>query len=326
MGVALLIAMLTTIEIMWQNVSERSGELSLLTAIGWRSGNIRLMILLEGIVCGMLAGVIGLVLAISMMWGMYREFPSEYMGFILMTGIIPVITGLLGAILPAEKAVRINPSRGITGQYTNKKSADKKVKWVLAVSVISLFGGLLFVMIKAAPQLEKKSEVVAVSKETVTPTKGKTTKGSQGSKNPKEVEDKSVTNEEYDATISLGNDLSWNVLSFKVEKINKLPNEINIKEPENGKKQLYYQITLKNKDMQVYEFRPNLNFKLQTAHNSVSPVEAVNIKSKGLDNRYLSAKGSVSNLLIFEIPKSEQEQSLLFKSRNFRKGILVNLK
>ncbi len=38
MGVALLIAILTTTEIMWQNVNERKSQLAVLKATGWQDG------------------------------------------------------------------------------------------------------------------------------------------------------------------------------------------------------------------------------------------------------------------------------------------------
>jgi ABC-type antimicrobial peptide transport system permease subunit len=113
MGVALLISILTTAEIMWQNVSERKPELALLKAIGWRNGMIRRLIITEGILTGVLAGLLGIFITLGMIWGMYREFPYEHIGFILATGIVPVIAGLLGSIPPAENAVHISPSYGV---------------------------------------------------------------------------------------------------------------------------------------------------------------------------------------------------------------------
>lgn len=115
MGVALLIAILTTAEIMWQNISERRAEIALLKAIGWRNGAIRRLILMEGFLIGFLAGLIGILMSIGLVWGMYRAFPYEHLGFLLATGIVPVIAGLLGSILPAEKAVRVSPSDGVRG-------------------------------------------------------------------------------------------------------------------------------------------------------------------------------------------------------------------
>ncbi|WP_449355033.1 FtsX-like permease family protein [Virgibacillus natechei] len=113
MGVSLLIAILTAAEIMWQNVSERKSELALLKAIGWRSGSIRRLIIIEGIYTGVLAGVLGILIATFVIWGMYQQSPLEHIGFLLATGIVPVFAGALGSIPPAEKAVRVSPSYGM---------------------------------------------------------------------------------------------------------------------------------------------------------------------------------------------------------------------
>lgn len=113
MGISLLIAILTTAEIMWQNVSERKPELALLKAIGWRNGSIRRLIITEGIYTGVLAGLLGIFIATLVIWSMYQQFPLEHIGFLLATGIVPVFAGLFGSIPPAEKAVRVSPSYGI---------------------------------------------------------------------------------------------------------------------------------------------------------------------------------------------------------------------
>lgn len=113
MGIAFLIAILTTAEIMWHNVTERKPEIALLKAIGWRNGTVRKLIITEGIYTGVLAGLLGIIIAIGMIWGMYQQFPLEHIGFLLATGIVPIFAGLLGSMPPAEKAVRVAPSYGI---------------------------------------------------------------------------------------------------------------------------------------------------------------------------------------------------------------------
>lgn len=113
MGLSFLIAILITAEIMWQNVAERKPEIALLKAIGWRNGTVRRLILTEGIATGIMAGILGILIAIGMIWGMYRTFPLEHISFLLTTGIVPVFAGLLGSIIPAEKAVRVSPSYGV---------------------------------------------------------------------------------------------------------------------------------------------------------------------------------------------------------------------
>ena len=123
--VSLIIAVLTTAEIMWQNVSERREEISLLQAIGWKRWSIRRLILAEGIFSGLFAAVIGLTIAFLMMWGLYGAFPKDEIGFILATGLIPVVIGLIGTIFPAERAVRIISKSRDGWKYFESKSCGK---------------------------------------------------------------------------------------------------------------------------------------------------------------------------------------------------------
>jgi len=114
--VALVIAILTTAEIMWQNVAERQEEIALLKAVGWKNRSVRLIIWLEGLISGIVAAVIGLALAFLIQWAMYGEITVEGLKFVLATGIVPIIVGILGTILPAERAVRISPVHGMRGK------------------------------------------------------------------------------------------------------------------------------------------------------------------------------------------------------------------
>lgn len=113
MGIALIIAVLTTAEIMWQNIAERQEEIALLKAIGWKNKSVRMLIWMEGLLNGFIAAVIGISLALLIQYTMYNEISGEGLKFVLATGIVPIVVGLLGTVLPAERAVRILPVRGM---------------------------------------------------------------------------------------------------------------------------------------------------------------------------------------------------------------------
>ncbi|MGY0204024.1 FtsX-like permease family protein, partial [Acinetobacter soli] len=66
-----LIAILTTTEVMWQNISERRSEIAILKATGWRSANVRRLVLVEGGLLGLLSGILGLVVAGVLVWNVY---------------------------------------------------------------------------------------------------------------------------------------------------------------------------------------------------------------------------------------------------------------
>src|SRR5699024_6223271 len=97
--VALVIAILTTAEMMWQNIAERQEEIALLKAVGRNNMNVRMLMWLEGLLSGLFAAIIVLSLAFLMMWAMYQNIPTEQLPFILGTGVIPVIIGMLGTVL-----------------------------------------------------------------------------------------------------------------------------------------------------------------------------------------------------------------------------------
>jgi hypothetical protein len=113
-GVALLVAILTTFQIMWQNVVERKGEIAILKAIGWKNNSIRSIILIEGILIGIVAGILGYIVGLSCIHFIYGQFPYQDFWLILAM-IIPMIVGLLGSIVPAEMSVRIEPIQGMNG-------------------------------------------------------------------------------------------------------------------------------------------------------------------------------------------------------------------
>ncbi|MBE1557085.1 ABC transporter permease [Sporosarcina limicola] len=147
MAVALMIAILTTAEIMWQNIAERQGEIALLKAVGWKDRNVRLLILIEGMFSGLFAAIIGLALAFGMMWGLYGQFPTDELVFILATGFIPIVIGILGTILPAERAVRVSPVRGVGGNYSNRKVIEKRLKWMIIVIFLLVLGAFVYTLL-----------------------------------------------------------------------------------------------------------------------------------------------------------------------------------
>jgi ABC-type antimicrobial peptide transport system permease subunit len=126
-GVCLLIAILTTYEIMWQNVSERSAELSVLKAFGWSDKSIQSLVLMEGLLTGILSGLFGYLLSLGMINLIYQQLVIKEI-WLLSLAIIPVIVGLIGAYIPARFAVRISPVQGMNQSINSSgklKDVDK---------------------------------------------------------------------------------------------------------------------------------------------------------------------------------------------------------
>lgn len=148
MAVAFVIAILTTAEIMWQNIMERQPEIALLKSVGWRNNHVRMLILWEGILSGIIAGIIGLLVSILIIGVLYKQFPTNHLWFIVTTGVIPVVAGVLGAVPPAEKAVRIQPAQAISTSYSNQGKTEKLLKWSMGILIFVLLSGLVFVVIR----------------------------------------------------------------------------------------------------------------------------------------------------------------------------------
>jgi hypothetical protein len=106
---ALLVGALTTAEMLWQNVMERQDELALFKSVGWKNGTVGCTIILEGAIIGFLAGLLGVILSMSYIGFMYDIFPWDSLTVLLLTIIIPVFIGVIGALIPAIKALKTLP-------------------------------------------------------------------------------------------------------------------------------------------------------------------------------------------------------------------------
>ncbi|MFZ3580064.1 FtsX-like permease family protein, partial [Virgibacillus sp. DJP39] len=109
MAAAFFVGVLTTAEMMWQNIVERQNELALFKSIGWKNKTVGFTIILEGALIGFLAGLVGLVLSMSYIGIMYQIFPWESITILSLTICIPTLIGIIGAIIPATKALRTSP-------------------------------------------------------------------------------------------------------------------------------------------------------------------------------------------------------------------------
>ncbi len=152
MGVALLVAILTTTEIMWQNVSERQSQIAVLKATGWKNTSVRFLVLWEGLLTGLFAGILGLGISLIFIKVMYGQVPLAEFGFLALTLLIPIVTGVLGALLPAQKAARILPSQAINGSLHNSKKVEKQFKWAVGAVGASLVVGILSLFLYAIPE------------------------------------------------------------------------------------------------------------------------------------------------------------------------------
>lgn len=175
MGIALTIAVLTTAEIIWQNVAERQPEISVFKSLGWKNGTVRMLVILEGMFSGVLAGIIGLVFAFAMVWMMYGDIPFAQLWMYGASLLIPISTGVLAALLPARKAVNTPPFQGLNGTYSNDRKVEKQFKYVLVTVAAVMFFSVFALLGKGIPEGHKVETASVIAPEEQQGTEGKTT-------------------------------------------------------------------------------------------------------------------------------------------------------
>lgn len=108
-GVSVLIAILTTGEIIWQNVQEREHSFALLKAIGWTNHSIRYLVLIEGFIVGLIAGILGLGLSYLTIYFAFGLIPWTNAYLALLSLLLPTIVGGIASLIPATIASKVNP-------------------------------------------------------------------------------------------------------------------------------------------------------------------------------------------------------------------------
>ena len=112
-AIAFVIAILTTAEMMWQNLLERTSEISLYKALGWKDGMIRKLVLLEGAFIGCMSGITGIILALVILKVMYGSVPFHQFWIFGAALVFPILVGTIGAWIPSMKALKIEPNTGL---------------------------------------------------------------------------------------------------------------------------------------------------------------------------------------------------------------------
>jgi putative ABC transport system permease protein len=118
--VALLVGCFGVMNTMFMSVFERTKELGILIALGWRRGRILRMILFESVVLCVAAGVLGVVLGIFLlktlamtpiMSGKLEPYIGWDLTFFALA--LSLLVGLVSGFYPAYHCTRINPSEAL---------------------------------------------------------------------------------------------------------------------------------------------------------------------------------------------------------------------
>ncbi|SHG06429.1 ABC transporter permease [Ornithinibacillus halophilus] len=328
--VALVIAILTTAEIMWQNITERQEEIALLKSIGWKNHVVRWLILLEGVFSGIFAAVIGVALAFVMMVVLYGQLPTEDILFVLATGLIPIIIGTIGAIFPAEKAVRIQPIEGMGGSYSNRKLSEKRLKWAVVAGAVLLTGVFTYSMVQIAPTIKEAEQLKEAAEGAFSPTDGDIVDDGGDDRVIEEAPEDEETEEErlqkeynkYGGNVTyLGEEyFVKDTFTLQVNETESIMTEI-----DEGMKVVALEILYENLSDVLVDIRSRANFELYTEegihiYEKMTILEEANLER----NRNLARGGRIKAVLEFVVEEELEPKEFIFRvSNQITSGLLI---
>jgi putative ABC transport system permease protein len=118
-GLVLLVGSMVVFVTMMGSVTERTREIGIFSAIGFRKSHIMKIILLEASVVSVIAGVIGYVIGIGVtrvLLGFLSENPAHFtLDPVVAVGAVflAVVLGILASLYPAMTASRMDPSEAL---------------------------------------------------------------------------------------------------------------------------------------------------------------------------------------------------------------------
>jgi putative ABC transport system permease protein len=118
---AIVIGGIGIINVMIMSVFERTREIGVLKAVGWKSSDILIMILGESVILTLVAGVVGILLGYIGSEGLLAFFSSTgsiikpvfSMDIVFRALIIALVVGVIGGIYPAYRASRLPPTEAL---------------------------------------------------------------------------------------------------------------------------------------------------------------------------------------------------------------------
>ncbi|MBI1173753.1 MAG: FtsX-like permease family protein [Sideroxydans sp.] len=112
-GISLLVGGVGILTIMTMAVSERTGEIGLLRALGARQQQVLLLFLGEAMLLAAAGGLGGLALGIGIAQGLHFIFPAlpvyTPVFFAVLAEFSAVAVGLVAGVMPAHRAARLDP-------------------------------------------------------------------------------------------------------------------------------------------------------------------------------------------------------------------------
>ncbi|MDP3138873.1 MAG: FtsX-like permease family protein, partial [Burkholderiaceae bacterium] len=112
-GISLLVGGVGIVTIMTIAVTERTGEIGLLVALGAPRRTILLLFLGEAVALSALGGFLGLLLGVGLAQLIHLALPAlpvhTPLIFVLLAEGVAIVIGLAAGVLPARRAARLDP-------------------------------------------------------------------------------------------------------------------------------------------------------------------------------------------------------------------------
>lgn len=119
-GISLLVGGVGVLTIMTISVTERTGEIGLLRALGARRGQILSLFLGEAILLSGLGGILGLCLGIGIAQLLKLGLPALPVNtpwlFVILAETVAVVIGLAAGVVPASRAARLDPVEALRAE------------------------------------------------------------------------------------------------------------------------------------------------------------------------------------------------------------------
>ena len=119
-GISLLVGGVGIVTIMTIAVSERTGEIGLLVALGARRRTVLLLFLGEAVALSALGGLLGLLLGIGLAQAIHFAVPAlpvhTPLSFVLLAEAVAISIGLAAGVLPARRAAGLDPVEALRSE------------------------------------------------------------------------------------------------------------------------------------------------------------------------------------------------------------------
>jgi putative ABC transport system permease protein len=118
--IALLLGSLGVLNTMMMAVFERTGEIGLLRALGWRRKRVLILILGEALTLGVVGSVLGLLLGLAGVQAIQLSptasvfiSPELPLRAVVAGSLLGVVLSVLGGFYPALRAAALNPTEAL---------------------------------------------------------------------------------------------------------------------------------------------------------------------------------------------------------------------